>query len=723
MSTLSTSETTSNPVRHAREPSWTSGTHNSSNAAKAPSPPNYRYDPESPPVLKMSMNLLVGLAATFTAANPHYSLPELLIIASLSTIIFQVIRSQLTAGGGVPLGLLGSGWSFSQVRILDWPVGGGVFWLNGSDAQLWPTELDNNYMPDYSHRCSSADNILYDSKCPSSGFLPLYQHFSTFWNFPDMNGIEFDVEEFGMRKTLYSICSSDPTAETWTYTTHAATSMLLDAMRSLYYLALIYLKGRRPLQSPYPKYLDVAQRMRFAVQTYVPAVRTACLANRTFTLNKATFDKPIMMSFPIEDNQGFFAKVGQNKTDSLSYYKSAEIDTKDNLQQYLLDRSIIGYHNGSLTITDKMPYILAVPVELPAEGFTGMGLVVLNQLNSTTTWNVSTCTIDSRWANGSSVIASTNTENMLHHEFDFDRVRNRVSTELDNPLIHHDPVPPNNAYPRIIRIDRSWYELLAPVLSDAEIYGTYTKNFGLHRSTLERLLETIVFSQKGLLAPTELAAIPAGFYTDQKVRVLEHLISSAFADGLSRCGAHLQGQASKLLSAWKFNDWTISDEKMALSFLRMGGPTEIFSRPAGLSDANSSRREMSATFTGYVMALQDRFDQFCAVLLLLHAALAFAYTIWVILRRDIIEAWDTIPELLALAQNSRPPNDGSLSNTCAGIRNLRTMGRLAVVETSSGLRSRDTTEQLVLRFRQASPVRDSRYAVEPMVKYGAAGTE
>ncbi|KAK9426653.1 hypothetical protein SUNI508_00180 [Seiridium unicorne] len=76
MSTVSTSDKTSNRGRHAREPSWTSGTHNSSNAAKTPSPPNCRYDPESPPVLTMSMNLLMGLAATFTAANLYYSQPR-----------------------------------------------------------------------------------------------------------------------------------------------------------------------------------------------------------------------------------------------------------------------------------------------------------------------------------------------------------------------------------------------------------------------------------------------------------------------------------------------------------------------------------------------------------------------------------------------------------------------------------------------------------------------
>ncbi|CRK18416.1 hypothetical protein BN1723_011577 [Verticillium longisporum] len=105
---------------------------------------------------------------------------ELLIVASLSTVIFHVVRSEMTFGPGIPLGWMGAGFRFTTLsylwssdlwgsikykhasvlrkfglvlllfvsgiitvlagpssavltvpRVMDWPAGGGRFWLNG----------------------------------------------------------------------------------------------------------------------------------------------------------------------------------------------------------------------------------------------------------------------------------------------------------------------------------------------------------------------------------------------------------------------------------------------------------------------------------------------------------------------------------------------------------------------------------------------------------------
>jgi hypothetical protein len=41
---------------------------------------------------------------------------ELLVVASLSTVIFHVLRSELVFGPGLPLGLLGAGFKFTSLR-------------------------------------------------------------------------------------------------------------------------------------------------------------------------------------------------------------------------------------------------------------------------------------------------------------------------------------------------------------------------------------------------------------------------------------------------------------------------------------------------------------------------------------------------------------------------------------------------------------------------------
>jgi hypothetical protein len=47
------------------------------------------------------------------AAKAH----ELLIIASTASVVFHMLRSELLFGNGIPLGLLASGFSFSELSF------------------------------------------------------------------------------------------------------------------------------------------------------------------------------------------------------------------------------------------------------------------------------------------------------------------------------------------------------------------------------------------------------------------------------------------------------------------------------------------------------------------------------------------------------------------------------------------------------------------------------
>jgi hypothetical protein len=42
-------------------------------------------------------------------------------VASAADIIFHCVRSQLIFGEGLPLGLVGSGFNFTQLRSVEWP--------------------------------------------------------------------------------------------------------------------------------------------------------------------------------------------------------------------------------------------------------------------------------------------------------------------------------------------------------------------------------------------------------------------------------------------------------------------------------------------------------------------------------------------------------------------------------------------------------------------------
>ena len=75
---------------------------------------------------------------------------------------------------------------------------------------------------------------------------------------------------------------------------------------------------------------------------------------------------------------------------------------------------------------------------------------------------------------------------------------------------------------------------------------------------------------------------------------------------------------------------------------------------------------MKAKYTSYVLSARNAYDYFCTIVLLLHAAVAVAHTIYVMIGAETSGTWDSILELITLALNSPPPPNDALRNTSAG---------------------------------------------------------
>ena len=141
--------------------------------------------------------------------------------ASLTAVIYQVLRHYLMQNEGLPLGLLGAGLSFSQISYLwsaefclsvkacgwrKWPlllllivaaliaatigpsiavlilprfqtipIGGTTNYLNATVDQLWPVHINSS---EY-FACSLPNATLYDV-CPSGGYFSLLHTFRAF---------------------------------------------------------------------------------------------------------------------------------------------------------------------------------------------------------------------------------------------------------------------------------------------------------------------------------------------------------------------------------------------------------------------------------------------------------------------------------------------------------------------------------------------------------------
>ena len=144
---------------------------------------------------------------------------ELLIMASISSVIFDIVRNKLLNGDGVPLGLIGSGFAFKDIswfwsaefccsmqyetkwwkktfltaslliagilaitagpaaavlfipRQHKWRAGGSTFFLKGLDSNIWPSNLTYDPKTDFA-ACSGTDATQY-AVCPCGGFQTL----------------------------------------------------------------------------------------------------------------------------------------------------------------------------------------------------------------------------------------------------------------------------------------------------------------------------------------------------------------------------------------------------------------------------------------------------------------------------------------------------------------------------------------------------------------------
>ncbi|KAH7129165.1 hypothetical protein EDB81DRAFT_764314 [Dactylonectria macrodidyma] len=211
---------------------------------------------------------------------------ELLVVSSLGTVIFHAAKAELVFGDGLPLGLIVSRWSFTQLRSrgscshnteeLEVPVGGGIFWLNGSDEQLWPTYLDSEYYSNWD--CTYQENQLLSLKCLSAGFISLYTHYLTWWNFSPAP-FQFQIQDYNTRRLMYTIPSSYPPVDTRAYTTHVASATLQDAFATTHRKSLDWLYSSQPLEYLCPKNIYFAETKKYELKTKFPAVRTSCLSH------------------------------------------------------------------------------------------------------------------------------------------------------------------------------------------------------------------------------------------------------------------------------------------------------------------------------------------------------------------------------------------------------------------------------------------------------------
>lgn len=487
-----------------------------------------------------------------------------------------------------------------------------------------------------------------------------------------------------LRKTVYTF----PGYSTQSYTAHAATAMLQDAVRDDHRRALDYLISKHPLYGVDALHLVWAQSARFQVATKVPVVWVQCSPQGrldTWWRNASAKLSPATQ----------FDPTGAANTDS------DIVDVLKQVQRHLFERGITKTMASPLDngIFDGSRRSIVVPIETGRP----LGLLVLLATAGesllapdSTPSNVLACSIDPRWRKARTVF-TLNPGIQTAHESIEGKVANLVTTELD---ADDDPDE--------IKIHPSWFNRVAPVMSDELVAATSDPIMSpaqANQTTLEKLVDITYFSH----------------LTNQGA--FQIVISTVVADGLSRSGLIPNINGSRFLS-WSYGERGVSSDEIAKKLVKKGDPEEAFGKPSILQNGNSTRMIMRATYTGYVMTASGWFEYFSIVILLVHAAIALAHTIWVVFfRKETSGAWDTILELISLAQMSQPPGS-IMANASAGIRSWKTVKLVAWVETrrdgnSFAGQNDDQGRELQLRVDENLTGRDGR--LKPVVgnSYGS----
>ena len=517
------------------------------------------------------------------------------------------------------------------------------------------------------------------------------------------------------------MASKDRTRDTWTYLAHTSSGNMQDSAVFFYRNALWNLKYMHTGTPPYAERLDLASVKRFSLDTKVPAVRAACVEREPLPLVLNT-DGPIILGFPQLLPNEVFRHAGR---------PLADLDVGNALRDYLRERDLVVTEGSSISLSED---INADPLVVPLMNLdvgeaAAMSLVILQRrvdLNTNQTGFLTAvpCTIDARWAKANTIFESKLSSSTgelgqsLAYDFYGAGSRNVIDTELHQTEID---IAMNEFSPLVedewqhISLERSWYDLLSPVVSDSSgvlVGGEVDGVVG--RTLLERLVAL------GPVPSFDVTADPI-IYKDQ-IAAIEVALSMFFADGISRVGAQHHLETWKLFPAWPYDQWHTTTEAISRTMVRIGEPEETFPLPEVLRDRNATRMVVKAEFTGFVMSVQSWFDIICVIVLLLHAVIALAHTVWSVWYGEAGEAWDTIPELVALCSQSAPAGPDVLDNTSAGIRTVKTMKSIAKVEAQSSLSSSSGSssllasgddlvnggsERLQLRFRSTWGTRDS----------------
>jgi hypothetical protein len=646
---------------------------------------------------------------------------ELLIVASMTTIVMHIIRQELCAGASVPLGMISGGFMFTTLSYFWSPelwgsLGAKCSWATRS--RLYGILVIGGIVAALAGPASAVLLIPKEQQWNAGGtkiFLPGSP--DVWW--PDMlNGSDSDTGNVCSTGALpeHGICSTGGYSSFW----NARDKLDIFGKPA-------YLKGSQHNATTNllfgPQGVDIANGFRllpamrysgsyrgYACETAVVGIRTA----------EAMYHQQILHDWRTEVRSIPWATSGRRSTLSeYKYYTSLTSITSSsipavrisctpaqdisqlerNIEFPVLDpdgctgkaRATRLFYVADL---NDSPYQMSFNwIDLPDTfGTVSAGLVVkLPWGSSNDSRAVIGCSVDARWTNGSIItsdLRSFSTWSNLAVNF---KAPDKLSVVIQGQLTaigqpnysEFRPVILNRASRRIV-LKPSW------LFSPSTTATTTTSGSAWTASNLESFLSGLSLTDGLPQQSTNQADFWNSETPDEVNRTvaLEWSLALLITDALSRTGSELALNSSGPTSIWTLNSYTKTSD-FGSQLLRSHGVGTALLRPTNKPVVEES---IIITIGGYSYAATNVIDYASIALLLVHLLLALCHTLYTVCyTSQSSSAWDTLTELMALMQNSRPA-DRVLRNANAGIKETGTYGVVGRLYATTRSKANQETE-------------------------------
>ena len=645
---------------------------------------------------------------------------EIGCVASLTTVVLHVLRHDLIRNG-VPLGLLGSGIFFSQANcfwspemlvgawhcVRNWrmlrlflvivlagslalliapsaavllqpqsqnvPAGGTTYYLPVTPNELWPSEVNESderseCFGEYSDR-----NIV----CASAGFESIRSFFLNFnasfivpsfmYGKHSMSPLEVHGLAGKIPRLLSSGTVSGWARETSILQPNAMTATLQDFLTGDWLNATRHWVGSR--MSAVSEYRYADQRLSSVITTS-PAVLARCAPAQDVSAGQVEVYFPVKywVNRPLKPSETGSTQWQDNPMPLNITLSERNISNNVQFEWITLPTDQFGAVSGGM--------LLHFPVK------------ALN-----TSWVVIPCSMSASWFSGEITSDSlTNGAAWSVTESGKSWADIRVDLDASSAEAHK--------YRRLISLSEGWIQSLIPSAP-----GENSKNSSKPATILERLLSDVGFStllddmrahgqsrvnkstNRCVLQPSD----PTETDVDRLIRrecdnggkhmLLELILASVFANGLSRYGIYRAFEPSSMNSSDNLFQWELqplpkTSNYWASLLSNKPGHNAILPAPANSGYVDL---QMRVEVVGYAWYASSSSTYLATAVVVTYMLLATAQTVWVLKNGVTSSSWDTVTELLALALRS--PVSDALRGSGAGIERLVTYGRLTRVRT------------------------------------------